>query len=75
MTVYAEGLACKNFDQEKLYNVRRYAVDIWFILRKGSGVLPAALDQSQKLKYDRVRAVPIDTEGFMDCTCGYVQRY
>ena len=30
---------------------------------------------SSKLLYDRVRIVSIDCEGFMSCSCGYVQMY
>ena len=37
LTVYTEGQAFKNFDQMKLYNVRRYAEHMWFVLKKEAG--------------------------------------
>ena len=50
LTLYAEGLACKNFDQMRIYNVRRYSEDMWFVLKKEAGLLPATLNGSQKTK-------------------------
>ena len=75
LTTYAEGLACKNFDQRVMYNVRRYSSYVWLVLKKESGLKPPSLDQSQKLYYDRVRHVTIDAELNMSCDCGYIQRY
>ena len=34
LTTYAEGLACKNFDQKVVYNVRRYSVYVWLVLKR-----------------------------------------
>ena len=75
LTTYAEGLACKNFDQRTLYNVRRYNLKMWLVLKKEAGTKPPSLDESQKLYYDRVRTVCIDPEGYMSCSCGKVQQY
>ena len=75
LTTYAEGLACKNFDQRIIYNVRRHSSNVWFVLKKEAGLNPPTLDQSQKLYYDRVRRVTLDPELNMSCSCGYIQRY
>ena len=37
LTVYAEGLACNNFDRKKFCNGRRHDKDTWYILKKSVG--------------------------------------
>ena len=34
LTVYAEGLACNNFNKNIFYNLRRLAKDTWYVLKK-----------------------------------------
>ena len=73
LTDYAEGIACKNFDIRNKYNVRRIATDTWFVLSKNVGIIQK-LDNNEVKKFDRVCKVLIDSEGYMSCSCGYVQR-
>ena len=37
LTVYAEGLACNNFDKKKFYNSRRYEKDTLYAPQKSAG--------------------------------------
>ena len=73
LTDYAEGIACNNFDTRKNYNVRRIDTNKWFVLANNVGKRRKLHDDEVK-KYDRVRKVFIDSEGYMSCSCGYVQR-
>ena len=78
LTTYAEGLACVNFDNRLKFDVRRHDETSWYVLKKESG--PGlkhnpAIDNSSSIRFDRVRRVYIDPEGYMSCTCGYVQRH
>ena len=34
LTTYAEGLACDNFDNRKIYNVWRNDANTWWVLKK-----------------------------------------
>ena len=73
LTKYAEGIACHNFDVRHNYNVRRIARHTWYVLYKNIGKVEK-MDESKDIKYDRVRTVIIDNQGYMSCSCGYVQR-
>ena len=73
LTDYAEGIACNNFDTRHKYNVRQIDTYKWFVLAKNVGIMQK-LDHNAAIKYDRVRKVLIDSEGYMSCSCGYVQR-
>ena len=42
---------------------------MWYVLRKDFSP-----QVSSSIKFDRVRTVYIDVEGYMSCSCGYVQR-
>ena len=75
LTTYAEGLAYDNFDKRMLYNIWRNDQNTWWVLNKITGTMECASYDSSKLLYDRVRIVSIDCEGFMSCSCGYVQMY
>ena len=48
-------------------------VDQWFILSKNAGT-GASHKAYEPMKYDRVRMVNISTDGYMSCSCGYIQR-
>ena len=37
LTVYAEGLACNNFDTNTIYNVRHHDTCTWYVLKKSAG--------------------------------------
>ena len=37
LTVYAEGIACDNFDKKTVYNVRRHDKYTWYVLKKVAG--------------------------------------
>ena len=73
MTGYAEGLACKNFQLKNKYHVRRVGSFNWMVMFKEIG---KKIDRTpdMPIKFDRVREVKVDTEGYMSCSCGYVQR-
>ena len=53
--------------------MRQIETNKWFVLAKNVGVIQK-LDDNAVIKYDRVRKVLIDCEGYMSCSCGYVQR-
>lgn len=77
LTTYAEGLACVNFDNRLHYDVRRSDEHLWYVLRKFTHAPSRQVyksDHSTSIRFDRVRHVCIDREGYMSCTCGYVQR-
>ena len=48
-------------------------VDQWFVLSKQVCTRPNH-ETYEPLKYDRVRIVTINTDGYMSCSCGYIQR-
>ena len=75
LTTYAEGLACDNFDNRKIYNVWRNDANSWWVLKKTAGTIAMVSYESSKILYDRVRIVNIDCDGFMSCSCGKVQMY
>ena len=61
LTIYDEGLTCKNFDQGIIFNVKRYFSNT-FILKKGAGMKSPSFDQTQNLYYDRMCTVSTDCE-------------
>ena len=73
LTEYAEGLACNNFDRRTLYHVRQICQFKWMVIYKKS-ISGFPEKKSSALSFQRVRTVTIDTDGYMTCTCGYVQR-
>ena len=73
LTEYAEGLACNNFDRRILYHVRQISQYKWMVIYK-KHVSGQNKKLSSELMFQRVRTVTIDTDGYMTCTCGYVQR-
>ena len=73
LTEYAEGLACKNFDNRIFYESRRIDVNTWLVMSKKS-MLRNEQNMQHGIVFQRVRKVIIDVEGFMSCSCGYVQR-
>ena len=73
LTEYAEGLACNNFDRQTLYHVRQICQFKWMVIYKKS-ISGFPEKKSSALSFQRVRTVTIDTDGYMTCTCGYVQR-
>ena len=76
LTPYGEGLACAQFDQRIYYNVHRNDQHLWWVLNKKAGC-PFVDERHDecKVRFDRVRIVSIDVNGFMSCSCGYVQRF
>jgi hypothetical protein len=78
LTSYAEGLACVNFDKRLHYNVRRQDDKSWYVMRKSTTINSDCVtseNSNKSIRFDRVRRVYIDPEGYMTCTCGYVQRH
>ena len=75
LTTYAEGLACDNFDNRKIYNVWRNDANSWWVMKKTAGTSAMVSYESSEILYDRVRIVNIDCDGFMSCSCGKVQMY
>ena len=73
LTEYAEGLACNNFDRRLLYHVRQISQHQWMVIYKES-ILSKSGKISSGVSFQRVRKVTIDRDGYMTCTCGYVQR-
>ena len=72
LTPYGEGLACAQFDQRIHYNVHRNDEYLWWVLNKKAGC-PSEddmNDECSKVRFDRVRIVLIDVNGFMSCSCG-----
>ena len=45
----------------------------WFVLSKDVGNV-VSQKSYEPIKYDRVRMVTISTDGYMSCSCGYIQR-
>jgi hypothetical protein len=76
LTTYAEGLACVNFDNRLNYHVRRKDADTWYVLNKDIDGEHALNSNRENIpiQFYRVRKVSIDQEGYMSCSCGYVQR-
>ena len=69
LTTYAEGLGCNKFNLKDNYRVQRIDINKWYALKK-----EFTSNKSLTMKFDRLRIVDIDAEGFMSCSCGYVQR-
>ena len=70
---YALGLAVRVFDQSIKYYSVRVGPNRWYVMFKGVGYLKDR-DSTLPQLYDRVRIVDVDMEGYMSCSCGYVQR-
>ena len=77
LTPYGEELACAQFDQRIHYNVHRNDKYLWWVLNKKAGCPSEANmnDECSKVRFDRVRIVVIDVNGYMSCSCGHVQRF
>ena len=73
LTTYAEGLACRNFDLRVNYHHRCTGELTWDVMFKNDQV-DYECNPCTPLKFVRVRVVTIDGEGFMSCSCGYVQQ-
>ena len=70
---YALGLAVRVFNQSIKYYSVRVGPNRWYVMFKGVGYLKDR-DSTLPQLYDRVRIVDVDMEGYMSCSCKYVQR-
>ena len=85
LTRYMEGIFLKNFDIRKIYHKSYIGNNCWYVLHKGVLNKILSTDNEEDIhfpmkkdgeaKYNRVRVVSIDNDGFITCSCGYVQRY
>ena len=73
LTEYAEGLACANFDRRMYYLHRKISHNTWYVMHESYLSMDPTI-KHKGLCYKRVRKVTIDAEGYMSCSCGYVQR-
>ena len=78
LTKFAEGLACKYYDQHESYYVR--LIDkktlTWFVMNKNVGETekPASSDSKDQVLFTRCRKVTI-INGIMNCDCGRTQQF
>ena len=66
-----------NSIKEKIYNVHRNDKHLSWVLNKKASC-PSDDDMNDEcsiVRFDRVRIVLIDVNGYMPCSYGYVQRY
>ena len=75
LTPYAEGIACKLYDRRTSYVVYQTSEKEWCIINKTCTSVNETKENNNKpTKFSRVRTVTLQ-DGYMTCTCGFVQRW
>ena len=77
LTDYAEGIACANFDRKDQYTSRYIGLHTWVVCASSviDDILNNRSDKQLPPTFSRVRIVSLDNNGYMNCSCGYPQRF